>query len=148
MVVKHMVDGHHRQGAGHQLHHLGAGEMRADDAYAVDIAVAAVLQVGHAGIAHVVGDEGDVVPAALRLGLEGLKDGAEKAVGETAFGIVGIQHAKVKCAAQLEAARLGVGAVAQLLGGLAHLFAGFLADIGISVERLAHGGYGEAAVGG
>ena len=94
---------------------------------------------------HVVGDEGDIVAPALGFLLEGLQHGGEIAVGEAALGIIRIEHAKVERAPDLEAPRDGVGPVAHFIGHGAHLLAGFLADIGIIVERFADGRDGKAA---
>ena len=104
-----------------------------------------MLEVGHLGVPHVVGDEGDIVAPALGLLLEGLQHGGEIAVGEAALGVVRIEHAEVERAPDLEAPRDGVGAVAHFVGHGANLLAGFLADVRIIVQGFTDGRDGQAA---
>ena len=53
-VVEHVVDGHQRQSAVHQLLHLRMGEVHTGDDDPVQTAVAAVLQIGGRLAAHIV----------------------------------------------------------------------------------------------
>ena len=144
-VVENVVDGDQRKRAGDELEHFTVVEVGTDDANAVHIAIAAMLEVGHLGVPHVVGDEGDIVAPALGLLLEGLQHGGEIAVGEAALGVVRIEHAEVERAPDLEAPRDGVGAVAHFVGHSANLLAGFLADVRIIVQGFTDGRDGQAA---
>ena len=87
-VVEHVVDGHQRQSAVHQLLHLRMGEVHAGDDDAVQPAVAAVLQIGGGLAAYVVVEEGDVVAVGFRLGLEALQHGGEILVSQPAVPLV------------------------------------------------------------
>ena len=89
-------------------------------------------------------DEGDVIAAALGLGFEGLEHGREVVVRQAAvFGVE--EDAQIEGAPDFQPARQRAGAVAQLVGGGAHERARLAGDVGIIVERLAHGGNGQPA---
>ena len=142
--VEDVVNGHHRQRAGNQLHHLGIIELGADDAHAVHIPVEAVLQIRHRAAAQMVRDEGDVIAAMLGLGFESLEHGREVIVRQSA--VVGIKEdAQIEGAPTLQSSCQCAGAVAQLLGCGTHERARLLRDVGVIVERLAHSGNGQPA---
>ena len=132
-VVENVVDGDQRKRTGDELEHLAVVEVGTDDADAVHIAIAAMFQIGHFGMTHVVGDKGDIIAPAFGFLLEGLQHGGKIAVGKTAFGIIRIEHAEVERAPDFQAPRDGVGAVAHFVGHGANLLAGFLADVRIIV---------------
>ena len=140
-----MVDGHAGNIAGGQLRHLCGVEIGADQAHAVHITVAAVLQVSHAVPAHIMVDEGNIVTMLFAFALEGIQHGGEEAVGQAVVPIVGKEYAQVAGAVGLEGAGDGVGKIADFPGGAMHQLAGFAGDIAVIVEGLADCGYGQPA---
>ena len=138
-VVENVVDGDQRNRTGDELENFAFVEVAADDADAVHIAIAAMLEISHLGTAHVVGDKGDIVAPAFGFLFKGLQHGGEKAVGQTAFGIVRIEDAKVECAPDLQASGDGTGTITQFIGCGSNLLLGFFADIGVVVQGFADG---------
>ena len=134
-VVEHMVDGHHRHLAVHQLHHLRVVEVHAGDHHAVHIAVAAMFEVAHA-LAAVV-DEGDVVAALFRFHLEAVQHGGEVFVGQAALPFVHEQNAQVVSSVGLQGAGGGVGQVAHAVRCGAYPLPCGRRDIRLVVQRLA-----------
>ena len=144
-VVEHVVDGHQRQPAVHQLLHLRVVKIHAGDDHAVQTAVPAVLQIRGGLSAHVVVEEGNVVAVGLRLSLEAFQHSGEVLMCQTAVPLVHKQHTQIIGAVGLQRTGGGVCHIAHLLRGDADPSASILSDILLTVQRLADRGHGYAA---
>ena len=143
-VVEHMVNGDHGQAGIHQLQHLGIGKIHTGNDHAVHTPVLAVLQI--AGLtAYAAVDKGDVIAPGFHLHLQAFQHGGEVFVGQTAVLLVYEQNAHVKGTVGLQRPGGGVGYITHLRGHLMDFFPGFLANIRLIIQRLAHGSHGDAA---
>ena len=89
--------------------------------------------------------EGDVVAVLFRLAADAVEHSGKEFMRETAVHGIDEQHADVVAAVGLERAGGGVGHVAQLIRQVKDALARLLADVRLTVERLAHRGSRDTA---
>ena len=139
-IVEHMVNGDQGNAAVHQLPYLGIAEVHTGDHNAVHAPVLAVLKVAEVAAASVIINEGNVVSVALCLHLEALQHCGEILVGQAAVLFVHKEDAQIVGAVGFQCPCCGIGHVAHFLSSGTDPGSGLLADVGLTVQRLAHCG--------
>ena len=144
-VVEHMIQRHQGQIAFRQLPNQGIQEIHAGDDHPVHPSVAAVLQIGSGLAAHIVIDKGNVVAVSLGLRLEAFQNGGKILMTQAAALLVHKQHPQMVGAVGFQGAGSGIGHIAHFLRHLAYPNPSLLADVRLTVQRLAHRGHGDPA---
>ena len=103
------------------------------------------MQISRRTAAHIVVDKGDVVAVALGLDLEALQHRREILVAQTASPLVYKQDAQMVGAVGFQCPCRGIGQIAQLIRYGTNPATGLLADVRLTVQRLADGGNRHAA---
>ena len=128
-VIKHMVDGHHRQRGIHQLQDLRIAEIHTGDNDAVQAAVAAVLEISRRLIPSVAVNEGNVVSPGLGLLLQAVQNGGEVLVRQAAAALIHKEHADVIGTVRFQGPSGGVGQVTHFVRSPKDALPGLPADI-------------------
>ena len=144
-VVESVVKCHSRDVGKNELLNLRIMKIRTDDAHAVKLPEAGMLQISCFLVSDVAVDKGDIITAALGLETKAVQCGGKIFMHETAALKVFKQQTDVVGAVGLECAGSGVGGITHFFRGLSDPLPGLLADILLVIQGLADCGDRHAA---
>ena len=136
-VVEYMVYRDDRDVGGDKLQHLRVVEIDRGNDDAVHAAVKAMLKICRLTAAYILIYKCDIVAVRLGLDLETVEHGGEVFMRKPAALLIDEEYADIIGSVCLERSGGGICHVPQLIRKAAYSLAGLLANIGLTVERLA-----------